>query len=102
MNENTLPQVGPRHYVVLCGLCLAVIFLVQLQMGLLLTNALAVLVGAASLVYWVRLGPMLLVILVGGAQLSRQMAGGRGGDQKLDVTDIMLCAALLGYVAGHF
>jgi hypothetical protein len=101
-DKDALPQVGARHYVALCGLCLAVIFLVQLQMGLVLTNALAVLVGAASLVYWVRLGPMLLVILVGGAQLSRQMAGGRGGEQTLEATDVMLCAAVLGFVAGHY
>jgi hypothetical protein len=102
MNENTLPQVGPRHYLALCGLSLAVIFLVQLQMSLLLTNALAVVVGAGSLVYRVRLGPMLLVILVGAAQLSRQIAGGRGGEQTLEATDVMLCAAVLGYVAGHY
>jgi hypothetical protein len=101
-NPPSLPQVGTGHYVVLCGLCLAVIFLVQLQQALVLTNLLGVLVGALSLVARMRLGPVLLVIFVAGAQLSLQTAGWRGRPEAMDLTDVVLCSAALGFVVSHY
>jgi hypothetical protein len=103
--ENGLPHVGTNHYVALCAFFLAVIFLSQLRMGLLLPNAIAVLTGAVALVYRLRLGPILLLLLVAGAQLylhGRLGAdlGGREGGMQL--TDVVLCAAVLGYVVGHY
>jgi hypothetical protein len=102
-----LPQVGTNHYVALCAFFLAVIFLCQLRVGLLLPNAFAVMAGALALVYRLRLGPILLVILVAGAQFSLQI--GLGGDVGLgrregavQLTDAILCAAVLGYVVGHY
>jgi hypothetical protein len=103
--EEALPQVGTGHYVMLCGLCLAIIFLVQLQAGLMLTNLLAVLIGALALLAKWRAGPMLLVIFVAIAQLSLQIGPSRDqniGYKPLELTDVLLCAALLGYVAGHY
>jgi hypothetical protein len=97
-----LPQVGTGHYGALCGLCLAVIFLVQFQQALVLTNLLGVMVGALSLVARMRLGPVLLVIFVAGAQLSLQTARGHLRHEAMDPTDVVLCAAVLGFVVSHY
>jgi hypothetical protein len=105
--EDKLPQAGTGHYVALCVFCLAVIFLIQLQAGLVLTNVLGVMAGALALVYRLRLGPMLVVVLVAAAQLWLQIgwgryvdAGGRRG--AMELADVVLCVALLGYVVGHY
>src|SRR5438477_1938490 len=101
------PNVDTRHYLALCAVCLAMIFLVQLEAGLLITNLLSVLVGAIALVGRLRAGPLLLLVVVAGAQLSRQIFGGRYVDiemphMAMDLGDVTLCAAVLGYVAGHY
>ncbi len=95
------------HYVALCSLCLAVLLLVQLQHGLLLANALCVAVGAMSLVSKMRLGPILLVGFVSGCQLSLQRGflrpfGMSRAQNTLELIDVLLCAAVLGYVAAHY
>lgn len=96
------PQVGSGHYLALCSLCLAVIFLVQLQQGLLLINALSVAVGTLGLVMKMRQGPMMLVLFVVGAQLSLRPMGVSRRQAAMELTDIALCAAVLGYVVAHF
>jgi hypothetical protein len=98
------PKVGTGHYLALCGLCLAIIFLVQLQAGALLTNLLGVLVGALCLVTKIRLGPTLLVFFVSVAQLALHMDSPLGPFRRhrtMELNDVALCAAVLGYVIGH-
>ena len=69
-NQALPPQVGMGHYLVLCAFCLAVILLVQLQAGLLLTNLFGVMIGVLGLAYRLRLAPILVVLLVAAAQLT--------------------------------
>lgn len=102
-----LPKVGTGHYAALCGVSLGVIFLVQLQAGLLVLNLLCVLFGTFGLVTKWRLGPIPLVMLVATAQLSLQIGQGRyfGPGQlprSMDLADVVLCAAVLGFVASHY
>lgn len=103
----TPPSPDTRHYMALCGFCLAVIFLVQVQAGNIVVNALAVLVGAMALFGKLRAGPILVAVLVAVAQLSRQVLPGMVLDvdrprSAMKLMDVLLCAAVLGYVAGHY
>jgi hypothetical protein len=101
--ESSTPQVGVVHYQVLCAFCLAVVLLIQLQDGLLLTNLFGVLIGAVGLLYRLRLAPILFVALVTIAQLT--LAHGAHFDylnRIMEPNDVLLCAAVLGYVSCHF
>jgi len=104
--EDNVPQVGAGHYAALCALFLTLIFLVQLQSGLLLTNLFAAMVGALALIYRLRLGPILLVAMVAVAQIALQIGVGRdvgpSPQRALQLSDVILCAAVLGYVACHY
>jgi uncharacterized protein with PQ loop repeat len=99
---------SPLPYVVLCGFCLGIIFLAQMQQGLFLANLLVVMVGVLGLVSRLRLGPILLLAVVGGVQtfhqtqLDRMYGGIPSAGFNLQIHEIMLCAAVLGYVAGHY
>jgi hypothetical protein len=104
--QDRMPQVGAGHYMALCALFLALIFFVQFQSGLLLTNLFGVMVGALALIYRLRLGPMLLVAMVAVAQLVLRVGLGMdvapGTQRSLQLADVVLCVAVLGYVAGHY
>ena len=104
---QTPPLADTRNYMAVCGFCLAVILLVQLQAGIIVINALTVAVGAMALVGKLRAGPILVIILVMIAQLAPQIRSGLGieADQpraSMALMDVLLCAAVLGYVAGHY
>jgi hypothetical protein len=102
-NETSAPQVGVIHYQLLCAFCLAVVLLIQLQAGLVLTNLFGILIGAAGLVFRLRLAPILFVALVAIAQLT--LAHGAHFDyvnRTMTPNDVFLCAAVLGYVSCHF
>ncbi|MCI0379911.1 MAG: hypothetical protein L0215_20200 [Gemmataceae bacterium] len=100
-----LPPVAAFHYQALCGLCLAVIFLAQLNQGLLIPNVFCILIGALCLFSRLTLGPVFLLVMVGVAQWAYYFSLGRGSAQRaraLEITDIILCAAVVGFVAAHF
>jgi hypothetical protein len=106
MSQET-PQAGTSHYMALCGLCLGIVFLTQLQLGLIIINLLGVMIGIQALVSKLRLGPLLLVIFVAAGQFSLEPGLGRhfgpgSYREPLDLQDVLLCAALLGYVIGHY
>jgi len=101
------PQVDTGHYMGLCGICLGIIFLVQLEEGLWLPNLLCFTVGFAILFFKMRIGPLLFVIFVAGAQLALHASmngfSGPSPDRvSIALTDVILCAALLGYVVSHY
>src|SRR5256885_2152653 len=105
--SNTAPAAETRPYMALCGFCLAVIFLVQLQAVIFVINALSVAVGAMALFGKLRAGPILVAVLVTVAQLSLHILPGLVLDVSqphapLKLMDVLLCAAVLGYVAGHY
>ncbi len=98
-----LPPVQPQNYQVLCGIALAAMFLVLLQQGLMLFGLAALLLGSAAVLLRARLSPLLVLLVVVGGELTRQYLFPalqlRGA---LDVEDVVLCAATLAYVAGHY
>lgn len=99
---DELPPVQPLHYQVLCGIALAAIFLVQLQQGLLLWGMIVLLIGAAA-VLRARISPLLVVLPLVGAQLYLRYLFPIGRQRDaLQVEDVVLCAATLAYVAGHY
>jgi hypothetical protein len=100
---DALPPVQPLHYQVLCGIALAAIFLVQLQEGLLLWSMIVLLLGATAVLLRARISPLLIVLALVGGQFYHQYlfpAGRQRG--TLQVEDVVLCAATLAYVAGHY
>jgi len=99
---DELPPVQPLHYQVLCGVALAAIFLVQVQQGLLLWGMIVLLVGAAA-VLRARISPLLVVLPLVGGQLYLQYLVPIGRPRGvLQVDDVVLCAATLAFVAGHY
>jgi hypothetical protein len=106
MNQEE-PQAGANHYLVLCAICLSAIFLIQMESGLFTANLLALLIGMSALAWKLRLGPLLLVILVAIGQLTLEPGLGRYFGpgryrQGMQLPDVLLCAAVLGYVVGHY
>ncbi|HTD79690.1 MAG TPA: hypothetical protein VK898_18790 [Chloroflexota bacterium] len=98
-----LPAVQPQHYQVLCGMALATIFLVLLQQTLVLFGLVALLMGAAAILLRARLSPILILLPVVGGQLLRQYLYPEWRlHTALDVEDVLLCAATLAYLAGHY
>jgi len=106
--ETRMPTAGTVHYQALCGLCLGLIFLVQLDQGHYLPNLLLLAVGTLGLVARLRVAPILLLLFLAGPTLIAQVTRHRlvlverRGRGELDIADIVLCAAVLGYVAGHY
>ena len=101
--DTPAPRVGLVHYQVLAAFCLAVVVLVQLQAGLLLTNLFGALIGALGIVLRLRLAPMLFVVFVAIAQLT--LAHNDHFvyiNRTMVLNDVLLCAAVLGYVSCHF
>jgi hypothetical protein len=98
-----LPPVLPQHYRVLCGLALGVIFLILLQQGLVPFAIVAALLGSVALVLRIHMSPLLVLIAVVGGQLYLQhdLPAWRPRN-LLQIEDVMLCAAMLAYVAGHY
>jgi len=101
--SEELPPVQPLHYQVLCGIALAALFLVQLQQGLLLWGMIVLIVGAAAVLLRAPISPLLVIFPLVGGQLyiAYLVPFGRQRD-ALQVEDVVLCAATLAYVAGHY
>lgn len=105
------PPITPQHYQVLCGLCLGVAFLVQYQQGVWVAGLLTLLIGVLGIVLKIRLSPLLVLLPVAGGQIfPRFDLTIRAVDLDwlaeryplLQVPDVVLCGAVLGYLAGHY
>lgn len=107
--NEAAPEIVLRtwHYQAWCGLCLALVFMGQLAQGILLTNLLAVLLGALGLVSRLRWGSFFLLIGVGLAQslhffLVERFTRGWGAGRDLDLHDFLIALGVLGYGAGQY
>jgi hypothetical protein len=97
------PAPGPQHYQVLCGIALAAVFLILMQQQVPLAGVAALLLGAAGILLRARISPILVLLAVVGGQLYRQYLFSVWRQHgALDVEDVVLCAATLAYVAGHY
>ena len=99
---------GIRQYQMLCLLALGVIFLADLQDGVLLLSLLVLLVGFFGVLSRLRLGPILLLVLVAAEQLARQFAWRRlqlpyvAPLQRIALNDLVLAMGVLGFVLAHY
>ncbi len=106
------PRITQRHYQALGGLALAAIFLTQLQAtgireGALLANLFVLLLGAVSLLYRVRLSPVLVLCAIAAPILAEQYQVNQYSVdfrtfRPLDVADVMVCIATLTYLIAQY
>lgn len=101
------PPITPEHYRILCGIALGVILLLNVQQGSIVAGLLAVLVGALGVLLRLRVSPLLTLLPIAGGQLYvRYLRGFVGSDPPgataFEPLDLVLCMAVLGYVAGHY
>src|ERR1051325_8235340 len=96
-------DIRPLHYQIVCTVALGLVFLVLLQDGLLVSAAMVLLLGAAAVLLRVRISPILVVAPLVAGELYRFYSmpafGSRSG---LHAEDVLLCAATLAYVVGHY
>src|SRR5947209_6503541 len=104
----TLP-ITPRHYQAICGLALGAIFLVQMQQNIhLLVNLLTLFIGSVSILYRVRLSPLLVLVAMACGHLYEQYNQNQffspdiRSFRFLNVTDVLLCMATLTYLVGQY
>lgn len=110
MNDAPRPQirVGPVHYQILCGAGLLLIFLAQLDQGLMAANLLVVCVGLLGLVSKLRMMPLLLFLTFAGVQIGHHALLYRGNFNVEDirplvhVRDLALAIGLIAYLAASY
>lgn len=106
--KNSGLENGIRQYQILCLVSLAVIFLADLQDGVLLLSLLILAVGLFGILSRLRLGPILLLGVVAAGQLARQLAWRRlqlpqvSPLQRINIYDLVLGMGVLGYVLAHY
>jgi len=106
-NDGPLPEdsvpVRPLHYQVLCGAALAVLFVVQLQQGLLVAATFGMLIAIPAILLRVLISPLLVLIplIAGQIWLSYPVEALRS-QRPLQLEDVALCTGALAYVAGHY
>jgi hypothetical protein len=92
----------------LCLGALAVLFLVDVQRGIRLTTPLLLAVGLTGVLVRVRVAPILLLVtLAAGHALEQHQLTGLGWrwyvrPRAFQVSDVVLCGAVLTYVAAHY
>ncbi len=93
-----------RFYQVLCVTALGMIFLVLGQQGFVLENWLLVAVGLLGTWLCLRVTPVLVIVVLAGIYLMRQLTWGRFGLRAaaFQLPDVILCAAVLAFVLGHY
>ncbi len=102
------PQPLFNTYAVLCLGALAVIFLIEVQRGVRLTTPLLLAMGLAGVLVRLRSGPILLLVtLAAGFGLEQYQLTGFGWrwyvrPRAFQVTDVVLCGAVLTYVASQY
>jgi hypothetical protein len=101
-------QTGIRQYQMLSLLALGVVFLADLQDGILLMSMLILMVGVFGVLSRLRLGPILVVLVVAVGQLGRQFAWRRlqlsqvAPLQRIGLHDLALAMGVLAYVIAHY
>jgi len=93
--------------VVLCGASLGVLLLVPIEQGQSKWFGLLILlIGIGGVLTQMRLAPILVLMLVTAGEIAQQWNWGPASDPELGavfrVRNVLLCAAMLGYVAGHY
>jgi hypothetical protein len=111
MTENIAaadPKSGIRQYQLLSLVALGVIFVADLQDGVLLLSLLVLMVGLFGVLSRLRLGPILVVLVVAAGQLGRQLAWGRlrlaqvFPVQRIGLNELVLAMGVLAYVMAHY
>ena len=99
---------SPMHYRILAAVALGVVFLLQLAQNMLILNAFMVLLGYLALGLKLRLSPLIVLLTIVVGQIIEQVQmnrfGGRFGmvGGGMQVSDILLCLAVLTYLAAHY
>jgi hypothetical protein len=103
------PKVTLRHYQAICGIALVAVFLLQMQRELpLVLNVLMLFLGALSILFPVRLSPILTLACLAAAHLAEQHSQNQifhpdfRSFRLLDISDVLLCMAVLAYVIGQY
>jgi hypothetical protein len=96
-----------RAYVLLCVAALGVFLLAQLDQGAGLGSVLVVLVGLLGVLARLHSAPLLFVLVLAVQQILRHVSDSgyrRGLTQfaSLEVSDVVMCAAVLAYVVAHY
>lgn len=93
-----------RFYQVLCFTALGMIFLVLGQQEFVLENLLLVAVGILGTWLCLRVTPVLVIVVLAGVYLMRQLTWGRFGlrTAAFQLPDVILSAAVLAFVLGHY
>jgi hypothetical protein len=105
MSQEDINLASARTYQFIGFIALSVVFLAQLQQGLLLGNLLVIAFGVLGLVSRLRLGHIIFLIMIAGAQLVHQALTGRfrfTSYRLFELEDVLLCVGVLGYVAAHY
>jgi hypothetical protein len=104
-NAADVPPLRVWHYQAWCGICLAFIFLGQLEQGIILSNFLAILPGLLSILPRFRWSFFVFLLGIVVAQtlnfflVERQLFDRRG--RELEVHDFLLALGILGYAIGQ-
>jgi hypothetical protein len=100
---DALPPVKPLQYQLLCGVALGAILLVLADQGLALIIVAILMLGSAVLMRFIRLSPLVILVLVVGSQLYVHYSiRSQSSHRVLEIRDVTLCAATLAYVGGHY
>lgn len=98
----------PKHYQAVCGIALLAVFWIQVQQDITMwLNLVFLFVGAVNILFRIRLGPTIVLLAMAGVQLRHQRIlnqFGVDGDglRFFDLSDLILCLAMLTYVASLF
>jgi hypothetical protein len=100
-------QVGVVHYQILCAAGLVLVFLAQLDQGMLLGNLLVVVIGLLGIVSGMSLAPLLTFIVLLIAQTGNHLLLYRTFEIEqqrplFHLADVLLTIGMLAYVAGHY
>ncbi len=98
---------GATHYLIVCAAALAVMLMVGvLEQGMSCWSVVPILIGLLGLVTRWSSAPLLLVLTLAGFELvlvpMRDFAFGRLGREPSGFSMLILSAAVLAYVAGHY
>jgi hypothetical protein len=93
---------------ILCLASLAVMLFAQIEQGADAGSLMVILIGLVGLLARLRSAPLMLVLVLAGQQLLRHAGQSAQGwwwgapEPSLDVTEVLLCGAVLAYVVGHY
>src|SRR5262249_15149869 len=98
-------EAGPRDYLLIGLASSVVLMLLMFQRGLGIYSVIPAVIGAIGLLLRWRLGPaMVLVAVIVLCYLDRvqQVSSARTEEGPVNLENLLLCAAMLGYLVGHY